>query len=223
MGLLGGVSHRLRQPDEPVRSNPGDCQPAQSHLSPGFFPLVTIPIPDESLEAAASVAPEGYFSTVTEDGINYKSLDVTVPSITGRIVAIETYLGKFEDGNLSKIPLGPKPFPEGYQVRMKLAMRDPEKVSLLSLSPTSASAAGSFFRHLKNKGLRPENILVRIDTVALTSKQGGRYGVAVFSLVEKIDSPSSTQEPAIVQAIVETGSPAPSAKPATLKNHWAPP
>jgi hypothetical protein len=183
--------------------------------------LVTLSIPDENFKAAASVAPEGYFASVTGDGIYYKSFDHTIPFITGRIVGIETYLGKFEGAVLFKMPLGPQPFPEGYQVRMELTIRDPEKVTILSLSPTSASAAGSFFRHLKNKGLRPENVLVRIDTVARTSKQGGRYGVAVFSIVEKIDPPSSTQEHEIVQAVVETLSLAPSAKPATLNNPWA--
>jgi len=154
--------------------------------------LVTFSIPDENLEAAASVGPEGYFAAVTEDGIYYKSLDVTVPSITGRIVTIDTYLGKFEGKNLSKIPLGPQPFPEGYQARMELAIRDPEKVTLLSLSPTSASAAGSFFRHLKNSGIRPENIWVKISVIPRTSRQGGRYGVPSSKIFEPFASPRQT-------------------------------
>jgi hypothetical protein len=104
---------------------------------------------------------------------------------------------------------------------MELAIQDPEKTTILSLSPTSTIAAGSFFRHLKNSGLRPENVLVRIDTVARTSKQGGRYGIAVFSIVGKMDPPDSTPGPEIAQAVIETVSPAPSAKPATLKNPWA--
>jgi hypothetical protein len=178
--------------------------------------LVTFSIPDENLEAAASVAPEGYFASITEDGILYKSLDVTVPSITGIIVAIETYLGKFEGGNLSKIPLGPQPFPEGYQVRMELAIRDPEKVTLLSLSPTSASAAGSFVRHLRNSGIRPETVWVKIGVVPRVSKQGGRYGVATFTIVSGM-APTEGLEPEIVQAAVETVS---AAQPANAGNPW---
>jgi hypothetical protein len=179
--------------------------------------LVTIKIPDESLEAAASVAPEGYFAAITENGIYYKSFDHTVPSITGRIVGIETYLGKFEGAVLLKMPLGPQPFPEGYQARMELAIQDPEKTTILSLSPTSASAAGSFFRHLKNSGIRPENVLVKVETVPRTSKQGGRYGVAVFSIVAKMESLSSAPEPEIVQAAVETVS---AAQPTKAGNPW---
>ena len=179
--------------------------------------LVTVTIPDESLEAAASVAPEGFFAAVTEDGIYYKSLDVTVPSITGRIVTIDTYLGKFEGGNLSKIPLGPQPFPEGYQARMELAIWDPEKVTLLSLSPTSASAAGSFFRHLKNSGIRPENIWVKISAIPRTSRQGGRYGVAAFTIVNGMPPSDSGPNPTIIQAAVETVS---AAQPAHAGNPW---
>lgn len=182
--------------------------------------LVTVTIPDESLDAAASVAPEGFFAAITENGIYYKSFDHTVPSITGRIVGIETYLGKFEGGVLSKLPLS-HPFPDGYQARMELTIQDPEKTTLLSLSPTSATAAGTFFRHLKNSGIRPENVLVKVETVPRTSKQGGRYGVAVFSIVGTMESLSSPLAPEIVQAAVETALSVPSAMPANLKNPWA--
>jgi hypothetical protein len=183
--------------------------------------MVLITIPDIAIEAAASIAPSGYYAGITEKGIYYKSFDLTVPFVTGRIVGIETYLGRFEGGVLLKMPLSPQPYPEGYRPRMELTIQDPEKTTILSLAPTSVDAAASFFRHLKNSGLRPENILVRISTTARTSKQGGRYGVAVFTIVENMGPNNSTQEPEIVQAVVETVSPAPSAKPANLQNPWA--
>jgi hypothetical protein len=180
--------------------------------------LVSIKIPDESLEAAASVAPEGYFAAITENGIYYKSFDHTVSSITGRIVGIVTYLGRFDGVVLSKIPLSAQPYPEGYQPRMELAIKDTEKTTNLSLSPTSASAAGSFFRHLKNSGLRPEHVWVRISVVPRVSKQGGRYGVAVFTIVSEMPPTDSDPDPTTIQASVETIS---TAQPAALNNPWA--
>jgi len=180
--------------------------------------LVTFSIPDESLEAAASVAPEGYFASVTEDGIYYKAFDHTLPSISGRIVGIETYLGKFEGAVLLKLPLIRQPYPDGYQPRMELTIQDHEKTTILTLSPTSASAAGSFFRHLKNSGLRPENILVKISVVPRTSKQGGRYGVAAFTIVSEMPPIDSGPDPTIIQAAVEKVS---AAQPANAGNPWA--
>ncbi len=179
--------------------------------------LVTLKISDENLEAAASVAPEGYFASITEIGIHYKAFDHTVPFITGRIVGIETYLGKFEGVVLSKMPLTRQPYPEGYQPRMELAIKDPEKTTILSLSPTSASAAGSFFRHLKNSGLRPEDVWVKISVVPRTSKQGGRYGVAVFTIVIGMPPTDSDPDPTIIQAAVETVS---ATQPANAGNPW---
>jgi len=182
--------------------------------------MVPVPIPDEVLEAAASIAPEGFFASVTETGIYFKAFDYAVPFIAGRIVDIDPYLGKFENGILSKMSLSRQPYPEGYQPRMDIAIQDPEKISILSLAPTSAKAAASFLRHLKNLGHRPENCLVRVETAVRTSKQGGRFGVAVFSLIGTIN-PDPPQEPSIARAVADPVSPVPSAEPATVKNPWA--
>ena len=116
------------------------------------------------------------------------------------------------------MPLVPQPYPEGFQARMEMAIQDREKTSILSLAPTSASAAGSFIRHLRNSGLRLDNILVNISVVPRTRKQGGRFGVAVFTIVSGMPPTDASPDPTIVQAAVET---VPAAQPANAGNPWA--
>jgi hypothetical protein len=182
------------------------------------FELIPFTIPDEDIAAILSLAPEAFYASIRENGIFFKSLDLTVPFLTGRIIGSKAYLGRFDGGTLHKMPLCPEPYPDGYQVRIELTILDPEKTTILSLPPTSVKNARAYVESLLNRRLKLEGVITRLGVVQCMSPQGGLYGKATFTDLSPADL---GREPTIVQAVVETVSPAPPAKPATLKNYWA--
>jgi hypothetical protein len=177
--------------------------------------LITFTIPDEEIAAILSLAPEAFYASIRENGIFFKSLDRTVPFLTGRIIKAYTYLGRFDGGTLQKMPLCMEPYPDGYQARIELTVLDPEKTTILSLPPSSTKNAQAYVQSLVNRGLKLEGVITRIGIVQRTSPQGGLYGVATFTELPEADL---GREPTIVQAVVENVS---SAQPPGLNNPWS--
>jgi hypothetical protein len=99
--------------------------------------LITFTIPDEDIAAILSLAPEAFYASVRENGFLFKSLDLTVPFLTGRIIKSNTFLGHFDGGTMHKMPLCMEPYPAGFQPRIELTVLDPEKTTILSLPPSS--------------------------------------------------------------------------------------
>lgn len=155
-------------------------------------------IPPEKLDQIISLSDDQtLWIKVIEGGFKIVSQDKFVKSLLGKIVDATPYLIKFESGTPTKIPnvTNELEIPEGYERRCDVKLLIEDEVFGISLPPSSTKFYLSpYLKYLKNKNMRPENVLTRV-TSKQASNQFGTWPVAVFELADSPETESSKNYP----------------------------
>jgi hypothetical protein len=130
-------------------------------------------------------------------GIVIESQGKTLPNLRGRLVFIEPYLGKWTDGVLEKLPHveNKNEIPKGFERRCDIKIDSGGTLVGLSLAKSSFEfQLCPYLKHLKNQGLRPEEVTTRIRT-RMASNSQGKWPIAVFDIVEGESDNVTPQQP----------------------------
>ncbi len=151
-------------------------------------------IPNEKLQAVMDLAgDEIIWLKTVEGGFKLVKQDKFVKNITGRIISVEPYLMRFENGVPTKIPhiADDLQIPEGFERRCDIKIRTGDQVLGLSLPSSSFRYNLSpYLRFLHGKGLRPEQVSTKVFSRQATNNMG-TWPVACFELVGS-DQPQET-------------------------------
>jgi hypothetical protein len=141
---------------------------------------------------------------LVDGGFKFDNQDKIIPELVGRIVEVTPYLIDFDSGDRPPPRLphveSDLEIPQGYarrtDIKIEIANSGGNVIGL-SLALSSAKYQLSpYFRHLKNRGLKPDEVVTRI-TSRQASNPSGTFSVAVFELVDHTKEPSrSTPEQA---------------------------
>ena len=100
---------------------------------------------------------------------------------------VNAYLIKFESGTPTKIPnvVNDLEIPKGYERRCDVKfLTSGGEVLGISLPPSSTKFYLSpYLKYLKNRNLRPEDVLTRVTSKQASNKHG-TWPVAVFELAD---------------------------------------
>ena len=147
-------------------------------------------IPDDKLSAVIQLSDDRTnWVKIVEGGFKLLGQDKFVKQLVGKIVDVTPYLIKFESGVPTKIPnvTDDLEIPEGYERRCDVKLLVDDELFGLSLPPSSIRFYLSpYLKFLRNKNLRPENVLTRV-TSKMASNSMGTWPVSVFELA---DTPS---------------------------------
>ena len=144
-------------------------------------------IPDEKIDQVISLSDDQtIWVKLIEGGFKIVSQDKFVKFLEGKTVDVNPYLIKFENGTPTKLPNATNDLeiPEGYERRCDLKLLIGEEVFGISLPPSSAKFYLSpYLKYLKNRNLRPEDVLTRVTSKQASNKHG-TWPVAVFELAD---------------------------------------
>jgi hypothetical protein len=150
-------------------------------------------IPEDKLNAVIDLSDDQTLWTkVIEGGFKVINQDKFVKGFTGRIVDVTPYLMKFENGVPHKLPhvADDLEVPEGYERRCDLKLLVDDQLIGLSLAPSSTKFYLSpYLKFLRNKGLRPEQVLTKVSSKQ-ASNDKGTWSVAAFELIEETQGTS---------------------------------
>lgn len=156
-------------------------------------------IPDDKLRAVMDVSGDQtqWLKTV-EGGFKVIKQDKFLKNVTGRIISLDPYLMKFENGVPTKLPhvADHSQIPAGYERRcdIKILVADQQLVGI-SLPPSSFEFNLSpYIKFLHGKGLRPEEVMTKVFSQQASNPKG-TWPVACFELVDEQSSEPSSKIP----------------------------
>ena len=143
-------------------------------------------IPNEKLQAVVDLADDQteWLKTV-EGGFKLVNQDKFIKSITGRIISVDPYLMKFENGVPTKIAhiADEHQIPEGFERRCDLKIKVGNQILGLSLPSSSFRYYLSpYIKSLLNRGLRPEQVTTRVFSRQASNAKGS-WAVSCFEMV----------------------------------------
>ena len=139
------------------------------------------------------------WSKLVDGGFKFDNQDKIISELVGRLVEIRPYLIDFDSGERPPPRLphveSDLEIPQGYIRRTDIkieAANSGGSVIGLSLAFSSAKYQLSpYLRHLKNQGLKPDEVVTRI-TSRQASNPSGTFSVAVFELIDHKKDPSGS-------------------------------
>jgi hypothetical protein len=144
-------------------------------------------IPDENLDQCLRLADDVTMWAKLDKGGNGIVIDSQgkiLPEIKGKLVSIQPYLVRFNESSPEKIPHvdDELQIPSGFERRCDLKIDCGGTLIGLSLAKSSFKfQLCPYLKHLRNLGLRPEEITTRIRT-RMASNHLGSWPIAVFDL-----------------------------------------
>lgn len=146
--------------------------------------LVTIDISEDTIEEIIAIGNDVAIWAKVVDG-GFSANDKTVPEIIGNICGISPYLVKWEGKQPHKIPhvVDDSEIPEGYERRVDLKILIDGQIVGVSLSKSSfIFQLSPYIRHLKNNGLRPEDVVTRLRTKQVSNLQFS-FNIVIFEML----------------------------------------
>ena len=157
-------------------------------------------IDNGTLEDVAALSDDwAMWVKLRDSGFEFVSMDKTVPELVGKIIDIRPYLVRFENGQPDKLPhcKNDLEIPEGYERRCDIKIETQGQVVGISLSKSSfIHQLSPFIKFLKNQGLRPEQVMTRLQSKQ-ASNNLGVWNICTFEMVETPpqQSPANAQDP----------------------------
>jgi hypothetical protein len=144
-------------------------------------------IPDENLDQCIRLADDVTIWAKLDkggNGIVIESQGKILPELKGKILSIQPYLVKFNEGVPEKIPHveNDLKIPKDFERRCDVKMNCGGTLIGLSLSKSSFKFQLSpYVKYLRKQGLRPEQVTTRIRT-RMASNHLGSWPIAVFDI-----------------------------------------
>jgi hypothetical protein len=152
--------------------------------------IVTVSIPDEKIEEILQTGGGSDVLWVKFNTSGFVLNDRTLPELQGVLFHIYPHLIRFEGKTPRKEPnvIRDEDIPEGFERRCDIKIQLRECKVGLSLPKTSFYQLKPYVKHLKNQGLRPEQVVTRLRTRPQTN-QHGTFAIIVFELLKIINNP----------------------------------
>jgi len=146
--------------------------------------IVTVSISDETIEQIISMGDDvAMWAKMVDNGFSIN--DKTFSKIEGVIIDIKPYLVKWDNNKPYKIPnvANDEEIPADYERRVDLKILINGQIVGISLPKSSfKNRLSPYLRHLKNNGLRPEEVVTRLRS-SKVSNVHGTFNVAAFEML----------------------------------------